>query len=667
MRRIVAGLVVVLLGVCDSSFAMSEWIWHKTHNGRHPNDGEQQQIWLINRARANPNAEGRWLANSREPDIAYGRESLNVNIAKLRADFRQIKPKPPVAHDVRLYQAARSHSLALIARDSQDHVGQLGRIDAAGFIWTQFRGNVFSYAYNDLNAHAAFNIDWGKPGSPYGMQDPPQHRKAIMGTDGNYSNVGVATIYDTNTANSVGPYVITQNFAKAVVMPGEQYNTFVVGTVWSDNNQNRRYDPGEGLRNVTVMPSTGKYYALTAEGGGYAIPLTEAGSMTLHFAGADAPYHAKIINAGATSLLVDYEIKSDLRSERDITEQPPVRLFRNSPTTEKYGYGFGRSTHRDFVVAEFQNPGVDSFLSVRGYDIDSRQEIDVLLNDKPLGNLNATEDGKLGVATRFFIKTADLQQNNKIEFRQRVPGEVWGIYDIALLDDRPATTRLEPEILDWHRHGSTGLTWSGDTRLIATFENTGQDFMLSARTQLIEGPRSVEVRLNDKRIGWMLPAASLLEKRRTNFSIPASTLIEGTNAIEFRPRSAQWIVTDLKLRDNTGPTVVLEPQVQDSASYGWLHGTSEHRTVLRSSFTADRQDLALSFDSVGPDSEYPLEIYLNNEHVGTVKSDPGTKKWSSNRLALDPGLIVAGRNDIEFRRDAQFRTPWGVRNLLISN
>jgi len=664
MRSGVAVLAILLLGISDSSFAISEWIWHKTQNGRHPNDGEQQQIWLINRARANPGAEGRRLANSNEPEIAHGREHLNVDIAKLRADFRKIAAKPPVAHDVRLYQAARAHSQAQIARSTQDHVGQLERVDAAGFFWTQFRGNVFSYAYNDLHAHAAFNIDWGEPGSPYGMQDPPQHRKGIMSVDGDFTNVGIASRYDTRTTNTVGPYVVTQNFAKAAETVGQHHNSFIVGTVWSDNNRNGRYDPGEGLRNVTVMPSTGDYYALTAQGGGYAIPSTHQGSVTVYFAGADVPYYAKTIKAGPTSVLVDYEVTTALRIERDEAEQSALRLFRNSPTTDKFGYGFGRSTHRDRVVAEFQNPGVDSFLTVRGYDIDRRREVGVYVNGELLGHLNVTEDGKVGGVTQFFLKTSELRQNNRVEFRQRAPGEVWGIYQIALLDDRPASTWLTTDVSDSGRYGSIGGNGSGTTRLIAKFANNGRDLMLVARGQNIFDGRHVEVKLNGASIGWMLPATNPTRTRRTRFSVPASILAAGVNTIEFQARSAQWAVSDIIIRDAQGPVIPLKPGQVDAGAYGWLSGTGEHRTVLRTAFTSDSRGLTLSFDTIASARDSSIRVYLNGSHVGNAQ---GAASTGPTRLTLDASLVTQGRNEIEFRRSSGFGTPWGVTNLLVSD
>ena len=39
----------------------TEWLLHKTEDGSHPDNNEQQMVWLMNRARTNPIEEGKWL------------------------------------------------------------------------------------------------------------------------------------------------------------------------------------------------------------------------------------------------------------------------------------------------------------------------------------------------------------------------------------------------------------------------------------------------------------------------------------------------------------------------------------------------------------------------------------------------------------------------------
>ena len=285
----------------------AEWTYHRTADGQHPNGDEQALVWLMNRARQDPAAEGQWLATETNPEVAAGRSYFQVNTALLQSEFAGYTAKPPAAFDARLYQAAKVHSDDLIARDAQDHEQQFEQITAAGFHCTQGRGNVFSYASSALNAHAAFNIDWG-PGDGTGMQPGRGHRLGIMAIDGDYTNVGLAAVPETNPATKVGPLVITGNYCKAAANGSDHFNVFVVGTVWQDKNNNGRYDSGEGYSNVMVRPNQGTYYAMTAVGGGYAIPVTTSGALTVSFSGggvADASRNVTVNSS--SSVLVDYQ------------------------------------------------------------------------------------------------------------------------------------------------------------------------------------------------------------------------------------------------------------------------------------------------------------------------------------------------------------------------
>ena len=316
------------------SAATTEWTFHKTPDSQHPDAEEQAMMWLMNRARQDPTAEGVFLATSTEPDIAGGRAFFGVNTNLLQAEFAALLPKPPAAFDVRLYNAAKVHSEDLIARNAQDHNNQFNRITAAGFRFSRARGNVFSFADNGLNAHAAFNIDWG-PGDGTGMQPGRGHRLAIMAIDGDYSNVGFAIVPENNSTTSVGPLVMTGNFCTAQANGVDHFNRFIVGTVWKDLDGNGRYDPGEGFAGVTVTPNQGDFFAITAAGGGYAIPITTAGDYAVTFSGGGiGPDVTQRVTVGTVSVLLDYLVGSvvlqgDVSGDGRLTPNDAVLVFQH--------------------------------------------------------------------------------------------------------------------------------------------------------------------------------------------------------------------------------------------------------------------------------------------------------------------------------------------------
>lgn len=284
-----------------------EWTLHKTANGVHPSGEEQRMIWLMNRARQDPPAEGLWLATLSDPNVAYARDVYsNVNLSVMKSEFASYAPKPPAASDARLYAAAKAHADSLIVRDAQDHVGQYEQLAGAGFHPTAYRGNAFSYSMDGLYAHAGLNIDWTNQTAD-GMQVGRLHRLAIMALDGDYTNVGIAFVPEGNNATLVGPNVMVGDYAGANTAFTDHHNKFLVGTVWEDGDGDGLYDPGEGIGGVEVMPDRGTYYAVTGNAGGYAIPVDADGVYNIAFTGGALAPCGKSVSVSGSSLLVDYQ------------------------------------------------------------------------------------------------------------------------------------------------------------------------------------------------------------------------------------------------------------------------------------------------------------------------------------------------------------------------
>jgi hypothetical protein len=240
-------------------------------------------VWLMNRARSGPIAEGQFLSATGDPQVLAAINFFGVNLSVLQTEFSQLAIRPPAAFDIELHEASRLHSVDLIARDAQDHDGQIAKVQNSGFACNGGRFSVFSYTESALHGHAALNIDWG-PGTD-GTQDPPGHRYAIMdvppGGVTSLSNAGLALVPDANPATEVGPLVFSGAYCQGG--SGEQ-NRFIIGTVWNDQDSDMRYDEGEGIGGVTVMPGSGTYYAVTGTAGGFAIPVG-SGNYTVSFSG----------------------------------------------------------------------------------------------------------------------------------------------------------------------------------------------------------------------------------------------------------------------------------------------------------------------------------------------------------------------------------------------
>lgn len=79
----------------------TEWVYHKTADGLHPDGHQQQPHWLMNRARAKRANEGRFPANRGHDDINFGISFSGVGTALLIRECAAIAPKPPAAFDRR--------------------------------------------------------------------------------------------------------------------------------------------------------------------------------------------------------------------------------------------------------------------------------------------------------------------------------------------------------------------------------------------------------------------------------------------------------------------------------------------------------------------------------------------------------------------------------------
>jgi uncharacterized protein YkwD len=264
----------------EPSFSVAEVPTQEYSHGD-PTAEEQYMLEMINRARANPAADGVRLATTTDPLILSNYKYFKVDTAKVRADFATYPSRPPLAFNAKLITAARRHSNDMAQHDFQGHNGSDNstfdqRINQAGYTgWTAGGENVSAYATSLFAGHAGFNVDWGNE-STYG------HRHNVMNfadDDAIYTEIGIAVIHDDNPSTKVGPLIITEDF-------GNKPGPFIVGVVYNDANKNGFYDVGEGISGVKITPSTGKYYATTSASGGYAIPMTgSSGSVTITASG----------------------------------------------------------------------------------------------------------------------------------------------------------------------------------------------------------------------------------------------------------------------------------------------------------------------------------------------------------------------------------------------
>jgi uncharacterized protein YkwD len=270
-----------------------------------PTDDEQLYLELINRARANPAAEGWRLAHLTEPGVVSALNQFSVDLQVMTNEFNALPVGQPLSFNSILIGTARAHSDLMFAQQSQQHqlAGEQSpgnRISAAGYNFANLGENIFAFSSGTLFGHAGFQIDWGSDsgGSSAGMQSARGHRAAIHNTAFREVGVGIKN----GTSGPVGPQLVTEDFG---VRTGA--TPLITGVVYHDLNSNQFYDVGEGLGGVVVEVSGASFYAITAASGGYTVPVAGNGNYTVTFTAANGgSFTTNVTVAGGLNLKVDW-------------------------------------------------------------------------------------------------------------------------------------------------------------------------------------------------------------------------------------------------------------------------------------------------------------------------------------------------------------------------
>jgi len=247
---------------------------------------EQLTLERINRARLRP-----------------GQEASNFGIAVDEGIPGQLNtsPKPPVALNARLNDAARGHSDDMLDRDYFAHNTPEGvtpwqRIESAGYdfitagenlAWRGTTGSIDEVATVEAQ-HADLFIDAGIAGRG--------HRVTML--NASFREVGISIVRGSFTQNGVTYDSMMQTQDYGTTAAG---STFVLGVVYSDANHNNQYDYGEGTANSTVM--LGSTTKSTNSAGGYSFEVHDAGAYTLRFA--NGRTQSVTIGAGTPNIKVD--------------------------------------------------------------------------------------------------------------------------------------------------------------------------------------------------------------------------------------------------------------------------------------------------------------------------------------------------------------------------
>lgn len=193
-------------------------------------DEEQLVLELINRARANPQAEATRLGISLNAGLPAGTISST--------------PKQPLAPNQQLQNASVAHSVDMINRDFFAHTNPSGvtpggRATAAGYNWSTIAENIAYIGYFggvniNANTREAHDLLFKSAG----------HRENILMDD--VEEIGIGIRSGAFVPAGSNATLVTEKFGR------RNLNPIITGVVYSDSNNSDFYDIGEAIRSGTI-------------------------------------------------------------------------------------------------------------------------------------------------------------------------------------------------------------------------------------------------------------------------------------------------------------------------------------------------------------------------------------------------------------------------------
>ncbi|MCC6493482.1 MAG: CAP domain-containing protein [Pirellulales bacterium] len=321
-----------------------------------PSADAQQYLEYVNRARADAIVEANRLMNETDPDVTSAYSFFGIEPQDIVDQFTASvasglieQTTQPLSFNEKLLTAAQLHTQDMFDNQFQGHdssgnppapltpFGSLDdRLEAVGYSGGAGE-NVYSHASSAREGHAGFDVDWGDVSNPsdpaynpafvgQGMQNPAGHRRNLH--HGAFKEIGIGVLNGTN--GSVGPQLVTQDFGD----PGAA--TFITGVVYQDVNNNSFYDVGEGRSGVRIDVEGSAYFAISAESGGYSVPVD--GQYTVRFQGGGfESFTATAKITGGLNYKVDYLTANMVAYAADFDNDSDV----DADDLSKWVAGFG--------------------------------------------------------------------------------------------------------------------------------------------------------------------------------------------------------------------------------------------------------------------------------------------------------------------------------------
>lgn len=222
----------------------------------------------------------------------------------------------------------------------------------------------------------------------------------------------------------------------------------------------------------------------------------------------------------------------------------------------RYGNGYGNNRYYSTALYTFNQVDDDLIVSLIGYDIDTEDEVNVLLNNESIGFLPTGKNNAQSPRVYFHIKPGMQKTGiNELRINQGRPGYVWGVTGVRLTR---IETRVTPLVFNQVNNVSHGYKIQADEENIleALYKfqapYTDRPLLIALDAFSVDYAGQVRAYLNDYYLGYLLPSdagAADTQAVSTSFILPSSWL-QTTNTLRFEQTTpgSTWGVDGVTLK-----------------------------------------------------------------------------------------------------------------------
>ena len=294
----------------------------------YPTNYEQYMLELINRGRADPQAEADRYSTP-----------LNEGIS---SDTISSEPKQPLAFNLYLIDGARKHSQWMLDNDTFSHdengKSSTDRMQEAGYeLGNRYMTgeNIAWHGTTNQNTDVYTFIDGIHEGLYVDKNiNERGHRKNLMRQEWKEMGVGLQIgSFRSDSHNYVNTLMETEDYAYSANTDGQ---ALLTGVAYDDTDEDDFYTPSEGLGEITITAQRKsdqqKFSTLTWTSGGYSLPIPP-GTYSVYGKGDGL---GKTVYYGEV-LIEDQNVKIDFRPDGpSIPNQEDALLYWNRKKEEAW-------------------------------------------------------------------------------------------------------------------------------------------------------------------------------------------------------------------------------------------------------------------------------------------------------------------------------------------